>query len=169
MEIVYGYKSGGDINLAIERGEVDGRWNFRSGFLSLQPEWIRNDRIVAIVATGPRDPHHANIPHLRDVLPDGSQHQKVYDLFALDYDVGQGFYAPQDTPRHIVDILQKAFEATMKDAAFKADIERRNLELEPLTALQVEEVMKRGFAGLTPDVIEAFRRLTVEGAAERKG
>ena len=103
MEIVYGYSSGGDINLAIERREVDGRWNYRSGFVSLKPEWISQDKIVAIVATGPRDPHHSNIPHLRDILPDGSLQQRVYDLFALDYDVGQGFYAPPDTPHNVVD------------------------------------------------------------------
>lgn len=168
MEIVYGYKSGGDINLAIERGEVDGRWNFRSGFVSLKPEWIAKDQIVAIVATGPRDPHHENIKHLRDVLQAGSLHQKVYDLFALDYDVGQGFYAPPGTPAKVVGILRAAFERMLEDQDFKADIARRNLELEPLTAAQVDDVLRRGFALVSPEVIRSFRELTTDARDARK-
>jgi tripartite-type tricarboxylate transporter receptor subunit TctC len=168
MEIVYGYKSGGDINLAIERGEVDGRWNFRSGFVSLTPEWIKHDRIVAIVATGPRDPHHKNIPHLRDILPAGSLQQRVYDLLALDYDVGQGFYAPPETPAKVVAILKTAFERTMKDPDFKADIDRRNLEIEPLTAAQVEDVIRKGFAIVSTEVLGKFRQMTVDESKSKK-
>ncbi len=168
MEIVYGYKSGGDINLAIERGEVDGRWNFRSGFLSQKPEWIAKDQIVAVVATGPRDPHHTDIPHLRDILPAGSLNQKVYDLFALDYDVGQGFYAPPGTPAKVVGILRTAFERMLEDKDFKADIAKRNLELEPLSAAQVEDVMRKGFALVSPEVISKFRDLTVDSRDTRK-
>src|SRR5262245_60697128 len=40
FKVVPGYKSGGDINLAIERGEVDGRFNYWSGFTSVKPDWI---------------------------------------------------------------------------------------------------------------------------------
>ena len=57
----------------------------------------------------------------------------------------------------------------MKDKDFIADIDKRNLELEPLTATQVEAVMKQGFDLVTPEVLQMFRDLMVEGAAGKKG
>lgn len=83
-------------------------------------------------------------------------------LNKIDHYFGQGFYAPQDTPSHIVLILQRAFEETKKDPALIADIEKRNVELEPLTAAHVDDVIERGFAAVTPEVITMFRNLTVE-------
>jgi tripartite-type tricarboxylate transporter receptor subunit TctC len=159
MEIVYGYRSGGEINLGIERGEVDGRWNFRSGFLGVRPQWIAENKIIAVIATGPRDVHHKNIPHIRDLLKPGSIEQRTYDLLALDYEVGQAFYLPPGTPGNVVEILKAAFWKMVTDPAFKKDIEDRRIELEPLTGPQVDKLLKDGFAGATPDVLKMFREI----------
>lgn len=162
MEIVYGYRSGGDINLGIERGEVEGRWNFRSGFLSVRPDWLGQNKIIAVIATGPRDEHHKNIPHLKDLLKAGSIERKVYDLLALDYDVGQAFYLPPGTPKAAVSILKTAFWNMIKDPEFKRDVDQRQLEFEPLTAEQVVKLINEGLEGATPDVLNMFREIFVD-------
>ena len=54
-----GYPGGGDINLAIERGEIDGRSNYWTGWTTVKPEWIRDRKLEFLFRTGPRAPRHA--------------------------------------------------------------------------------------------------------------
>ena len=64
FKVVTGYKSGGDINLAIERGEVDGRFNYWSGFTSVKSDWIRDGKLKFLFRTGPRAPDMPELPTL---------------------------------------------------------------------------------------------------------
>jgi tripartite-type tricarboxylate transporter receptor subunit TctC len=171
MEIIYGYRSGGHLNIGIERGETEGRWNFRSGFLGVRPEWISENKIIPVLATGPRDENLKSVPHLRDLLKPGSIEIKVYDLLALDYEVGQAFYLPPDTPKEPAEILNTAFWKMVSDPAFKKDVESRRIEVEPITADKVVKLIDDGFATATPEVLKAFRDMftdTREQTASKK-
>ena len=46
MKLIYGYKGGGALNLAVERGEAQGRYNFRSGFTAAQPTWLPQKKVI---------------------------------------------------------------------------------------------------------------------------
>src|SRR3954464_7055283 len=50
LKMITGYKSGAEISLAMERGEVEGRmgWSW-SSIVSVNPEWIRDGKIHNIV------------------------------------------------------------------------------------------------------------------------
>jgi tripartite-type tricarboxylate transporter receptor subunit TctC len=37
FKLIYGYKGGGAMNLSVEKGETQGRWNFYSGFTGVRP------------------------------------------------------------------------------------------------------------------------------------
>ena len=162
MQLIYGYKGGGGMNLAIERGETEGRWNYRSGFTGVRPDWIPQKKIVPILATGPRDPELKGVPHLRDLLKDGSIEQKLYDLIGLNFEVGQAFYVPPGTPSNIVGILQTAFGKMIADPVTKAMIEKHGIELSPKSAAEIDQEMKKGFAAATPDVVAALRAIYVK-------
>ncbi|MFM1815464.1 MAG: hypothetical protein RLZ98_2159 [Pseudomonadota bacterium] len=159
MQLVYGYKGGGAMNIAIERKEVDGRWNYRSGFIGVRPEWISKNLIVPIVATGPRDPAMKNVPHLRDLLEDGSPNQKAYDLLAMNFEVGQAYYAPPGLPKETATTLQKSFAAMLKTPELKADLEKRRIDFQPKTAREVEAEIEKGFKTATGEVLEVFRKV----------
>ncbi len=159
IKLVYGYKGGGAMNIAIERNEVDGRWNFRSGFLGVRPKWISDNLIVPVVATGPRDPAMKGVPHLRDLLKPGSLNQKVYDLLAMNFEIGQAFYAPPGVKKDVVAILQSSFDKMLADPKTKADILKRRIELSPKSAAEIQKEMTRGFQSATPEVVKAFRAI----------
>ena len=112
IKLIYGYKGGGAINVSVERGETQGRWNFRSGFTGVWPTWIPQGKIRPVIKMGPHDsdPIHANVPHLRDMLKPGSPGRKMYDVLGMNLDVGQAFYVPQGTNKKAVSILAKAFD-----------------------------------------------------------
>jgi len=157
MKIIYGYKGGGAINVAIESGETMGRWVFRSGLMSIRPTWIPEKKMIPIVATGPRDAELKGVPHLRDLLAPGSADQKLYDVVGMDLEVGQAFYAPPGVPKQAVDILRKAFADMIADPATRADIVKRRIEFSPLSAGEVAAKIRAGFDAATPEVIKALK------------
>ena len=165
MKIIYGYKGGGALNVAVERKETMGRWNFRSGFTGVRPTWLPEKKILPIIATGPRDPELAGVPHLRDLLKPGSVESKMYDVVGMDLDIGQAFYVPPGTPKKVVDILTKAFTAMVADPATKEEIVKRRIEYSPLSAEVVTQKVMAGYAAATPEVV---KRLTEVNTPKKK-
>ena len=159
MKIIYGYKGGGALNLAVERQETQGRWNFRSGFTGVRPSWLPQKKIVPVIAMGPRDPLMKGIPHLRDMLKNGSVAQKMYDVMGMNFEVGQAFYAPPGTPKNIVGILRKAFADMIADPRTKEDILKRGIEFSPKSAKQVEAEIAKGFDAVSPAVLKGLKAI----------
>ncbi len=159
MKLIYGYKGGGALNLAVEREETQGRWNFRSGFTGVRPSWLPKKKVVPIIATGPRDAMMKGIPHLRDLLKAGSIEQKMYDVIGMNFEVGQAFYLPPGTPKNIVAIMRKAFADMIADPRTKADIMDRGIEFSPKSAKEVQDEIAKGFDAVTPDVLKGLKAI----------
>ena len=157
MKLIYGYKGGGALNLSVEREETQGRWNFRSGFTGVRPTWLPQKKVVAVIATGPRDPLMKGVPHLRDMLKDGSVEQKMYDVIGMNFEVGQAFYVPPGTPKKIVSILTKAFADMIADPRTKADILKRGIEFSPKSAKEIRTEIAKGFDAVTPEVLTGLK------------
>jgi len=161
MKLVYGYKGGGALNLAIERGEAVGRGNFRSGFTAAVPTWLPKKLIIPVIVLGPRDPDPVlrGVPHMQDLLKPGSIERKMYDVLAMNLEVGQGFYVPQGTPRNIRDILGKAFNAMIADPSFKEAVIKRRIEYSPVSAAEIRKKIKAGFEAATPEVVRELKKI----------
>ena len=157
MKIITGYKSGGETNMAIERGEVQGRGNFYSGFTGVRPEWITEKKLTFMLGIGPRHPALKDVPHLRDLLKPGSIEAKMYDLIELNFNVGQAFYAPPGVEKDKLAILRTAFSAMLADPELAKDIERRRVEFQPQNAEQVERQVTEGFKSAEPEVVKQLQ------------
>ena len=159
MKLIYGYKGGGALNLAVERKETDGRWNYRSGFTGVRPDWLPKKKIVPVLAMGPRDSAMKGVPHLRDLLKSGSIDQRMYDVIGMNFEVGQAFYVAPGTPANVVAILRKAFAAMLADPLTKKDIEARRVEFSPKSYQEVEASIKKGFDAVSPEVLKGLRKI----------
>ena len=159
LKNIYGYRGGGAINLAVERGEAEGRTNFYSGFMAAQPHWIGQKKVIPIIGFGPRDKHKefVGVPHMRDLLKPGSIDLKVYDVLALNLKVGQGFYIPQGSSKKVRDILGDAFDKMVADPDFERQILKRRIEFSPVKAAEIRKIIKDGFAAATPEVVKALK------------
>lgn len=159
IDIITGYKSGGAINLAIERGEVEGRWNFYSGFTGVRPEWIKENKIRFLIQYGPRNPALKGVPHMEDLLKPGTEDRRMYDVMALDLNVGQGFYAPPGLPADRVAALKKAFADMIADPATRKEVEERRIEWSPKSADEVQAEIAKGFKAATPEVVARLKEV----------
>lgn len=159
MRLVVGYKGGGAINLAVERGEVNGRWNYYSGFTGVRPEWITGRKIRFVLQFGPRNPALKGVPHMEELLKPGTDERRMYDVLALDLNVGQGFYAPPGVPAERAAALRRAFAAMVADPATREDVEKRRIEWSPKSAAQIEQEIAKGFAAATPAVVKRLKEV----------
>jgi tripartite-type tricarboxylate transporter receptor subunit TctC len=64
--------------------------------------------------------------------------------------------APPGVPADRVKALRDALTAVMRDAAFRAEVERRNLQVDPVGGEDMMRMLQRAFAA-PPEVIAAAR------------
>jgi tripartite-type tricarboxylate transporter receptor subunit TctC len=156
FKVVPGYKSGGDINLAIERGEVDGRFNYWSGFTSVRPEWVRDGKLKFLFRTGPRAPDMPELPSFRELAPTEDDRQMVRIIEAPD-DVGVGFYLAPRVPAERSLALRRAFAALMQDGKFLAEAKRLDVPIEPVGPDELQKIVA-AISATTPALAERFRK-----------
>lgn len=159
FDIVGGYNGSTHIVLAMERGEVDGvcGWNW-SGVRSQRPGWIR-DKVLNIVAqVGIKEDAELalmNVPTIWRFIAD-PELRKIAEFVLMQKGFERPLLVRGGTPPQIVDILRKAFDATMADAQFLADAEKASLEISPSPGAKVQELVQAFYA--TPaDIIEKAR------------
>lgn len=156
FKIITGYKGGGAMNLAIQKGEVEGRGNFYTGYLGVWPEAVRDKLINFIARLGPDRPDLQHVPRLRDMMKT-DRHREMLDILEVSFNVGQAFYAPPGIAKARLDTLRTAFVATMKDPATRKATTERHLPLRWQTHDQVRDALVEVFS--KPKA--AFRELAV--------
>jgi hypothetical protein len=112
----------------MERGEVQGRGNFYSGYTGAQPHWIRDKKIKFFATLGPTRPEVAHVPRLIDRI-EGDLNRQMYKLLEVGFNIGQSFHLPEGVPKAQVETLRAAFAATLKDPEFLAEAEKRKVPI----------------------------------------
>ncbi len=147
FKIITGYKGVADLDLAMRRGEIEGRGaSWLSAQLALATE-IQEKKVRAIVmASRTRDPSVPDVPTLSEVMPD-EKGRKVADFLAAESDYGRSVFISASVPEDRAKALRAAFEATMKDKEF--------LEMAAKLKLDIEPTSGDFLAALTNDVVGA--------------
>jgi tripartite-type tricarboxylate transporter receptor subunit TctC len=154
FKLVTGYPGGAEINLAIERGEIDGRSNYWTGFTTVRPDWIRDKKLVFLFRTGPKAPDMPDLPAFADLVS-GEEQQMVRILDAPD-DVGVGFFMAPGIPAERTTALRKAFWEMMHDRKFLAEAARLEAPIAPVPPEELHAIVARIYA--TPRaVVDRFQ------------
>ena len=158
FRIVRGYKGTPQINLAVERGELQG--NAGVGLASvktLTQPWIDEKKIRFIVQYGSKaDPEIAHVPVVMDLAKTDEQRQAMRLLFSRTQ-YARPYFLPPEVPKERVQALRRAFDATMKDPAFIADAKKLQLELSPMTGEAMQALVGE-LASTPPAVVERVRK-----------
>lgn len=162
FKVVLGYKGGNTIQLAMERGEVDGRGSVVwSGFKAGWPEWIAEEKVNVLVQLGlAKDSDLPDVPLLLDLAKTPAE-AAIFRLISSDVVMGFPVAAPPGTPPERVAQLRAAFAATMADPAFLAEAERRKLHIRPSSGDRVQEIVT-SIVGTPKDVVALFKTSIAE-------
>ena len=139
LEIVLGFSGGSEINLAIERGELDGRCgNSLSSLLSSGRYDVVN--LVGQWAT--------SVPEVskdvRDFLSmiDGDVDRKAAKLVTGTLRVDYPFLMPAGTPDDVLATYRAAFDEMVQDQQFLSDAKKRGLLIDPTGGADVEAFLQ---------------------------
>lgn len=147
IKLIRGYEGANGINLALQRGEVDGACALALSSLkvSWQDDW-RSGRLKPIVQLAiQKNSELPGVTHIYDYAKTEEDRQ-VFDLIFGRHVLGRPLLGPPNIPAERVGALRDAFMATMKDPMLLADAEKLDLEITPSSGEQVEETMRRFFA-----------------------
>ena len=143
FKLVLGYPGGNEMNLAMERGETQGRCGLSwASFKATRPDWIADKKVNLLFQVSLS--RHRDLPDLPLVLDlaKTDEQRQILKLFAVRQVMGRPFFAPQQVPRDRVDALRNAFDQTMQDTDFVADAEKAKLEVNPVSGSKVEAIVQ---------------------------
>jgi hypothetical protein len=142
IKVIPGYKSGGETNLAMERGEVQGRGNYYEGFLTTNPDWIRDKKVKFVFKLGPEHPDLADVPAGSRYARTPRQQQMLRVLEAP-LAIGQAFYVAPEVPKERVAALREAFRKMLADPQFLAETVKIKLYVNPREPEQIADVVAK--------------------------
>lgn len=157
LKLVTGYPGGNDINLAMERGEVQGRcgWSW-SSVISTRANWLKGKQIdINLQMSMAKHPDLPNVPLVLDLARDPRE-KKMLELIFARQAMGRPYVAPPKVPADRAAALRTTFMATMKDPGFVKASTQAKLEITPVSGDAVQKIIADMFAA-PKDVIEASR------------
>jgi len=168
FKVVLGYRGGNTIQLAMERGEVDGRasvvW---SGLKAGWPQWISEKKINVILQIGlDKEPDLPHVPLLIELATTTTE-RAIYRFVSSDSAMGFPVVAPPGVPADRLAALRKAFLRTMADPAFLADAKKRGLPTHAVPGEGVAKVID-GIISTPKDVIATLRRAIDDAKVDAK-
>ena len=145
FKVVLGYETTAS-RLAVERGEAEGICGLSwSTLKASNPEWTQNKRMNIMLQTGnTRQAELPDVPLLSEKVENPID-KKLLDILSVPEDMGRPFFMPPGTPKELVTIMRRAFDAAMKDKAFLVEAERSNLEVDPMTGEEMQKQIDEAY------------------------
>lgn len=163
FKVIAGYKGTAELNIALDRGEVEGRAGVPLPSIRLErPEWLVTRKINIIMQAGlERDPELANVPLLMELAANDEQRQ-VLRLFSADAALGRPFIAPPGLPAERIAALRKAFADAMADPAYRKEARDIGTEVVPVTGEKLQGIVN-GIVSTPVPIVAMAKQATVRG------
>jgi tripartite-type tricarboxylate transporter receptor subunit TctC len=138
---VTGYPGSSEQRLALERGELDGMCG---SWTSIPADWIRDKKVTPIVRFGRAEIDGApKMPYIADLAKTEEQRQ-ILAVVLASAEFGRPFAMGPQVPEAQLTILRRAFDAMLKDPAFVAEAEKRQLEvIGPMKGQEIEAMIAK--------------------------
>lgn len=131
LKLVLGYPDSMSVKLAMEKGEVEG--TFANAWVDLRTghaDWLADHKIRIIVQHGlERHRDLLDVPLLIDLAKTPDDRAAV-ELLAARQEFNKPYFAPPGVPAAHIDILRRAFDATVEDPAFLQAAAQARLEVD---------------------------------------
>jgi tripartite-type tricarboxylate transporter receptor subunit TctC len=164
FDIVSGYVSGQDIDLAVERGELQCRAFTITAYFAREPfiSWRKRNFVNVLIQTGnKRDARLKDTPTIYEMMDKYKTSEAARSLAKIilaSGDFGRPIVTPPGVPADRLKILRDAFNKSVKDPALLAEAEKRRLEMDPTTSEELEALVKEVMTA-SPEVVEKMQKL----------
>ncbi len=143
---ILGYPGGPELDLAMERGEIQCRTFTVETFFAREPyiTWKKKGFVRNLYQTGrKRDSRLADTPTLHEIMDRNKTPESV---------------TSPGTPPDRVKILREAYEKMLKDPGFLDDIKKKRFELDPISGEELDAMVKEVMTQ-PPEIIDRLKKL----------
>jgi len=164
FNIVIGYPGGGDIDLAVERGEIQCRALTLAAFFAREPyhTWRKQGFARILIQTGrKRDSQLPDVPTLyesMDEFKSPAMARRLSTVILGSGDLGRPIVAPPGLPPERTKLLREAFMKSMSDPQLLAEAEKKKIEITPTKGEELEALAKE-VVDQPQDVIEQMKKI----------
>ncbi|HEY7714705.1 MAG TPA: tripartite tricarboxylate transporter substrate-binding protein [Candidatus Binatia bacterium] len=164
FDVVLGYQSGQDIDLAVERGELVCRAFTVTAFHAREPfiSWRKNNFVRVLMQTGQkrdrRLPDTPTIYELMDQFKTSKPGRSLTTLVLAGGQFGRPYVLPPRTPPDRATVIRQAFEKVLADESVIAEAEKRKLEFDPTSGRELEKLAKEVMSQ-PPEIVAKMKQL----------
>lgn len=163
-KFVTGY-SGPEIDLALQRGEVDARPNLAETLLRRTPEFVEKGLVdfhaILEAPLGKKHPRFSSLPEI-GTFARSERARGVLEMFRAARTTGGPYILPPGTPKERADILREAVRKIFSDPSYQKEYKKLvGDDLAPVTAEDIEKAIR----ALQPDpeTIELYKKIVGAG------
>jgi tripartite-type tricarboxylate transporter receptor subunit TctC len=164
FNIVTGYQGGQEIDLAVEKNEVQCRAFTITTFFAREPfhTWRKKNFVRVLTQTGKkRDPRLTEVSTVNELMEEYKTPESTRGLATLmlaSGDFGRPIIASPGIPADRVKLLREAFAKTLRDPELLDEAKKKRLEIDPMAGEELEALAKEVLAA-NKDVIERMEKL----------
>ena len=154
IKLVTPYPGTNDIDLAMERGEVDGLCGYSWSTIKIQhAAWLKDKQLNLMVqAALAKSPDLPDVPLVMDYAND--KQKQALELILAPQAMGRPYMTTPGVDAARLAALQTAFMDTMKDPAFVAEAQKEAIDIDPMDGPAVLALLGKLYTS-TPDVVKA--------------
>jgi tripartite-type tricarboxylate transporter receptor subunit TctC len=164
INTVLGYPGGSEIDIAVEKGEVQCRGMTASPFFGREPflSWQKRNFVRVLVYTGAkRDERIPDVPTIAEVfekekVPENSRRVARVILAAESF--GRPIIGTPGIPVDRVQIMRQAFDQSMKDPELLAETKKQRMDVDPTSGADLEKLAQEIFQQ-PPDVVARVKKI----------
>ena len=158
FKMVMGYKSSSTAMLAMERGEVEGHSTSMEIVRALHADWITDKKITMLVQYSlKRHPEMPDVPMSWE-LGRTDDEKQILRIVANATEVGKMILSTPSTPTDRIQALRRAFDATVKDPAFLAELKNQRVDVGPMPGEELQQLVAE-VANVSPSIIDKVKAI----------
>lgn len=158
FKLVMGYAGSNNAMLAMERGEVEGHSTSLETVRAIHPDWMSEKKIAVLVQYAlKRHPELPDVPMSWE-LARTEEEREILRIVASATEVGKMIMAPPNIPPDRVHALRRAFDATVKDPNFIADLNAASIELGPMAGEELQKLVA-DVSGVQPAILDKVKAI----------
>ncbi|MDB5542918.1 MAG: Tripartite-type tricarboxylate transporter, receptor component TctC [Hyphomicrobiales bacterium] len=161
FKIIRGFPGSTDGLLAVERGETDSALTSWNTMKTTRMNWLTDKKAVLFVQyVTKRSPDLKDVPTLVELASNDAD-RKLLSFAVSSAEIGRSILGPPGMQADRVAVLRKAFDAAMKDPEMLAEIQKSNLDFEPLDGASLAKIVAEA-ANADPSVVARMQKIMEE-------
>jgi tripartite-type tricarboxylate transporter receptor subunit TctC len=155
-KLIMGYRGSNEAMLAMERGETEGHSTAWEALKTAHPDWVEHkDVAIPVQFSLNRISELPDVPTALEFAKTDEQ-KRILEAILAASEVGTAFFTSPGVPPERVELLRRAFDATVIDPEFIADAKKVRVSVDPLKGEDLQKLILK-VSDLPPDLTEKVR------------